>query len=366
MKRFIICTTLAGSRVGSFYSAAADKLAARGHKVILISDGLVLHLEKPDGNPSIRVWPSKRPIHLADFIFLNRLISEFKPDCIISNFGSVPVCILTGWMRGVKNNLVWHHTASKAILMDNKISSFKNHLLKLRLKLLYRAATGFLCATQYIAKDLSEAFSISSKKIRVLPFLIPDPLLSFPPVTPSRWKISFTGRFHPSKGQETMIRALPVIHKKFPDVFVDFLGSGPAEAACKKLADSLGVKDKCLFSGYIGKEAVLFEKISSANLHVSASFYEGFGLAPIEAIACGTPVVAADIPAYREVLTEGKNVYFFKPGDFQGLAAQIIRIFEDGGLRNDLSINARNEFLNRFCAEKNAEKYAEIFEGFAG
>jgi len=71
---FIIGVTLNDNPVASHFSALARQLAARGHKVVLITPHRMLELENADGNPAIYTWPSDRPTRFRDAAFLWRLI----------------------------------------------------------------------------------------------------------------------------------------------------------------------------------------------------------------------------------------------------------------------------------------------------
>ncbi len=64
-------------------------------------------------------------------------------------------------------------------------------------------------------------------------------------------RLIFTGRFHPSKGQEFLIRALPRLAAAYPAVSVDFVGQGPTRPACEALARELGVEGRCRFHGQV-------------------------------------------------------------------------------------------------------------------
>ena len=80
--------------------------------------------------------------------------------------------------------------------------------------------------------------------------------------------------------------------------------------------------------GYL-PEADLARVVAGAAALVVPSWYEGFGLPALEALACGTPVVAADLPAHREVL--GDQAELFPPGDPPALAAVLARVLRDPG-----------------------------------
>jgi glycosyltransferase involved in cell wall biosynthesis len=80
--------------------------------------------------------------------------------------------------------------------------------------------------------------------------------------------------------------------------------------------------------GYLAEEDLVRLVAGAAALAVP-SWYEGFGLPALEALACGTPVVAADLPALREVLSDQAELV--PPGDADALADALLRVLDDPG-----------------------------------
>ena len=103
-----------------------------------------------------------------------------------------------------------------------------------------------------------------------------------------------------------------------PKLAVRVVGSGPERAALERLAADLGVA--CVIESRLS-EGDMVRAYRGAEVVVCPSRFEGFGLTPMEAIACGRPVVASDIPPHREFL--GTVPRFFTVGDDDGLAAAI-------------------------------------------
>ncbi len=99
------------------------------------------------------------------------------------------------------------------------------------------------------------------------------------------------------------------------------------------LARDLGIADRVLFAGAIGDE----EKLALYQLsdcYVAPSIYEGFGLTPLEAMACGAPVVAADASCTPEVV--GEAGLLVAPRDVAGFAAAIVRVLTDDALAREM------------------------------
>ena len=117
------------------------------------------------------------------------------------------------------------------------------------------------------------------------------------------------------KDHAAVIRAAARFQPTLP---VRIVGSGPERSALERLAADVGVA--CVIDSRLSEDAMV-RAYRGAEVVVCPSRFEGFGLTPMEAIACGRPVVASDIPPHREFL--GTAPRFFAVGDDDGLAAAI-------------------------------------------
>ena len=99
---------------------------------------------------------------------------------------------------------------------------------------------------------------------------------------------------------------------------------------------------------------------NAADLFVFPSFYEGFGLPPLEAMACGVPVITSNVASLREIFS-GAAV-LIDPGNTQELADAMARIVENDGLKQDLrakSLERARHFTWEECAKKTLKTYME-------
>jgi alpha-1,3-rhamnosyl/mannosyltransferase len=110
--------------------------------------------------------------------------------------------------------------------------------------------------------------------------------------------------------------------------------------------------------GYLADEEMR-ALYSSCKIFVYPSLYEGFGLPPLEAMACGAPVVASRIAAHEEVL--GDHARLVDPMDERGLAAAIVKLLEDNMTRNGLAKSGLTHAAN-FSWRKTAEITWGVYE----
>ena len=127
--------------------------------------------------------------------------------------------------------------------------------------------------------------------------------------------------FREAKDQDCVIRAL----KSLPDGIESiFVGDGVRRDACERLADELGVRERTHFLGIRSDVPAL---LKGADIVVMSSHWEGFGLAAVEGMAAGKPVIASDVPGLAEVV--GGAGILFPPGDDEALAEAIRKLSAD-------------------------------------
>jgi glycosyltransferase involved in cell wall biosynthesis len=151
---------------------------------------------------------------------------------------------------------------------------------------------------------------------------------------------AFVGRFHPSKGLDDMIDAWAIVHERVPTAKLTLVGTGdPAYVA--HLHDKIkgyGLDDYVVFAGQVSDEEKA-EIIGSSRAFVSGTREEGFGIAPAEAMAIGTPCVMYELPVFDDVFPGGRMK--IPIGDVAAFADAIVRVLTDDELFTRLSAEAR-------------------------
>lgn len=151
---------------------------------------------------------------------------------------------------------------------------------------------------------------------------------------PWRGRLLYVGRLDPRKGIETLVRAMALLPA---DVTLEVQGTGGTgeEDRLREIARSLGVADRIRFER-VPREA-LPDRYRDADVCVFPSEWEEpFGLVPLEAMACGTPVVASGTGGSGEFLVHEGNCLRFTPGSPESLAAAVARLGADAALRDRL------------------------------
>ncbi|HEV7858211.1 MAG TPA: glycosyltransferase family 1 protein [Pyrinomonadaceae bacterium] len=242
-----------------------------------------------------------------------------------------------------------------------------------RLPLMASAATMIITPTMSVRGEVCAHLSISPEKVVPVPEAPRD---NFRPIN-AAWSemtrkrlgvedefVLFVGTIEPRKNLRILVQAFALVSRATgartqlviagkkgwltDDLFVELKASGVAE--------------RVLFTGYLPDED-LCALYSSCMAFVYPSLYEGFGLPPLEAMACGAPVIASRIPSLVEIT--GPVARLFAPDNPQELAQHIITLLADEGQRRHLSMLGRQraaEFSWKQTALKTLEVYAEAKE----
>jgi glycosyltransferase involved in cell wall biosynthesis len=126
------------------------------------------------------------------------------------------------------------------------------------------------------------------------------------------------------------------------------------------MAQQLGISDRVTFTGYVSTEE-LVRLYSSAEIGVTASVYEGFGLPAAEAMSCGTPVIATRAGALPEIVGQDAAGILVPPADPRALAAAIKRLLADKPLRQRMGQAARKRIEDFFSWQAAARKTVEVY-----
>mgnify|MGYP000549758417 CR=1 FL=1 len=206
-----------------------------------------------------------------------------------------------------------------------------------------RDAEGIIAVSQSTKRDLMNLLGVPAHRVTVVyeaasPIfrVIQDPAVledvrarySLPP----RF-ILFLGTIEPRKNLPTLIQAYRLLRARDVPPLVVAGAKGWLFDSVLTLVEQLGLGEQVLFTGGIPwADVPAFYNL--AEVLVFPSLYEGFGLPPLEAMACGTPVIAANVSSIPEVV--GDAGLLVDPNDAAALAAALARLLNDAALRQDL------------------------------
>jgi glycosyltransferase involved in cell wall biosynthesis len=176
-----------------------------------------------------------------------------------------------------------------------------------------------------------------------------------PPDEPARRPdlVLFVGRLVEKKGVRHLIEAFPDVVARHPQAQLWIAGAGTDERALRAQAGRLCPRGAVQFLGPV-RHADLPGLYRQAAVTVVPSVVsrggdqEGFGLVIVEALGCGCPVIASDLPAIRDIIAPETTGILVAPGDAASLAGQISRLLGDASLRETLGQAGRERVLRDF------------------
>lgn len=162
----------------------------------------------------------------------------------------------------------------------------------------------------------------------------------------------FVARLEPAKDHATLLRALAQV----PGARLALVGDGELRPELEQLASSLGIRERVHF---LGRRPDVPGLLKLADVYVHSSHWEGFGIAAVEAMAAGVPVIASDVPGLSQVVDSAGLL--FPPGDAGCLAKHIRSLLASEPLRRRLA-QAGQERARSFSIERSVEAYLNLYK----
>lgn len=141
------------------------------------------------------------------------------------------------------------------------------------------------------------------------------------------------------------------------------VGDGPDRSALEQRVRAEGQQDKVCF---LGKQAAVHELIQNSDLFLLPSKNESFGLAALEAMSCGIPVIASNVEGIPEVVVNGQTGFTSSVGDVVSMANNALRLLKDENLYSTFSKACRALALDKYRRDKIIDKYEAYYREILG
>jgi N-acetyl-alpha-D-glucosaminyl L-malate synthase BshA len=164
--------------------------------------------------------------------------------------------------------------------------------------------------------------------------------------------------FRPVKRVLDCIRILAEVRQR-ADVRLLMVGDGPERGPAEHLAGKLGVKEHVEF---LGKQNHVERLLGLADVILMPSEMESFGLAALEAMACGVPPVSTQVGGVPELITDGVDGFLEEVGDIPRLAGRVTELVTDKPLHDKMAAAARHTASSRFCTDKIIPQYEAYYK----
>jgi N-acetyl-alpha-D-glucosaminyl L-malate synthase BshA len=169
--------------------------------------------------------------------------------------------------------------------------------------------------------------------------------------------IVHTSNFRPVKRAEAVVEIFKRIRATVRARLV-LVGDGPDLAKVSRLTQDLKLGQDVVA---LGEQDQVVPLLSVADLFLLPSQQESFGLAALEAMACGVPVIASRVGGLPEVIDDGVDGYLKDPEDLQGMAEQALTVLADAKLHERLAAAARRKVEEKFSADRVVPQYEAFY-----
>jgi len=339
---------------GSIHTARwANYFSGKGHQVEILS---FEPAERLDANINFHHIGMRWPFKLHYFTSgttARRLLKRIQPDIVHAHYASVYATLarLAGFHPCVIS--VW----GSDIFNFFRQSPLHRSLVAANLKYADR-----LCATSQIMAD--EVQSCCGKAVYVTPFGVD--CQKFRPQAHSNGSGEFVvgtvKALEPIYGIEYLIRGFAIFSKRNrgENVRLVVAGEGSLKGSLQRLARDLNIEALTTFLGFVPHEKVP-EIVGQFSAFVAPSVFESFGVAVVEASACGVPVVASRIGGFAEVVRDGMTGILIPPRDPSAIASALEELRKDEQQRINLGANGRQFVLENYEWTENASRMERIY-----
>lgn len=338
-RRGIQNTVLALTQGADAFSAS---LRASGVEVLFADEGL-------QREPKIF-----SPLRIAD---VARAVKGLRPDIVHAHLApSFHWCAAASFLCRAPVYITTEHASE-----NHRMSK---PLLRGIEKISYSRYRTIICVSDAVVRAMRNWLDLPLEKLPVIPNGIHletfadrgEPARDVVGVLDGRIGIAMTARFVPAKDHATALRALSKLPERYALVLI---GDGPERGAMEGLARELGIESRCLF---LGSRTDVPNVLAASSIYLQTSTKEGFGIAALEAMASGLPVVATDVPGLSELV--GGAGSLVPPGD-AGAAARAILALEAEAAAPRAAAPA-SDTLRRYSIDRGADAYAALYTSLCG
>jgi len=328
------------------------RLAARGHDVTALVSGW-RSCEPRASLDGIDVHRAGRryTFSLAAPRYFRRHLAERRFDVVIEDLNKIPL-FTSFWTPAPVVPLVHHLFGRSAFQAAPLPVALVTWLLDHTVPRVFHGRR-MIAVSESTKRDLVSR-GLSADRIRVVPNGIDLEFFSpAPERRAAKPTLLFLGRLRKYKRVDLIVSAVARLVAEGTDVELEIGGDGDERPALERQIRQLGLQARVRLLGFITEDEKR-DRLRGAWIHVLTSSREGWGIAVLEAAACGTPSVASDAPGLRESVIDGETGLLVPHGDVAALATALDRLLHDEATRRRMAEGAR-AFAERFTWDSAAD-----------
>ena len=350
--------------IPAFFGYGTDKLVVELHKIFL-QRGVRSHIisfmkGQPPGIPFIDSLGLEKPYHPKAVLRLSKRLKEIAKEdsvgSILLHSHLTPCQLYVPLAARIAELNVPFLTTEHSTNNRRRTVVFG----KFFDRKLYKPYGQVVCISEGVKNSMNHWLPETESKLITIPngVNIDDfDIIPHPDQNSECPIIISVGRLQKMKNHQTAINACALL--KDLDFEYHILGDGDEKPALRKLIEEKRLANKVKLLGFQSNVA---KHLSQSNIFLMSSYWEGFGLALVEAMACGLPAVVSDVPGVREIVGQDqKSGFLVDPNDPVGIAEKLRRLILSHKLRTDMG-----EY-NRLCArkysiERTAQGYLDLYQ----
>ncbi len=333
-------------------------LIAGGHTVYLMSGSGKVH--HPELESIVHSYSGikhlRRNIHLYHdflaFLEIRRELKRLNPDLVAAHTSKAGIVgRLAAWSLGIPTVYNAHGWA-----FTDGVGTFKKHLYRLFEKWVGFITDGIINVSHY-DQQLALTKKVAGKqKMKVIHNGVPtvgmtaDPEKQ-PPV------VIMVARFAEPKEQSALVEALKELQAK--DWRLWLVGDGPLLGSVKKQAASLGLQGRIEF---LGSRKDVHSLLSSSQIFVLLSRWEGLPISILEAMQTGLPILASDVGGVTETIVDGSNGFLIPRGNRQELIDKMALLLDNPDIRKKMGEASETLYSNHFTLEEMVKQTVLFYE----
>jgi len=334
-----------GKGLGRYTKEAVDNILAldvNNYYVIFLRKEN-FHLLKTE-NPNVKkIIVDVKWYSLAEQIIMPYYIRREKIDLMHFPHFNVPILNTKKFVVTIHDLILTKFSTRRATTLNPIFYFFKNVFYKLIIYSAIKRAKKIIAVSNFTKSDIIKQFRAEEEKIKVIYEGVANDLkiykLKDDKEVKLRYNITtpyllYVGNAYPHKNLEGLVEVFAKIRKKYLQLNLILVGKEDYfYSRLKKEIRRKGQAENIKFTGYV-PDRDLAAIYKGALFYVFPSFYEGFGLPPLEAMEHGCPVLSSKETCLKEIL--GRAALYFDPNNKEDMKNKIIRIIEDRNLRQEL------------------------------
>jgi glycosyltransferase involved in cell wall biosynthesis len=317
--------------------------------------------------PGIRVVVAARRSWAGRVRELSAFLRSSRPD-VVMPFLSYFITAVAARLAGIGARVVFNQGTPTTGFLDDPDFSWRSpvrrRVFAALTRIFYSRADAVVVTSQGVGRDLTANFHVPASKIRVLHNPVDLDAITaaaavpvdFTALEPRRPVVVAAGRLAGVKNYPLLVDAVALLAAVNTPVHAWILGDGLERAPLERMVAERRLAPLVTFLGF---QANPWQFMAHADVFVLTSAYEGFGNVLIEAMACGTPVIATRSAGTTEIVEDGRNGLLVEH-EPAAVAEAITRLLTDTPLRERIVAEARLS-VRQYALPKVAERYNQLF-----